>query len=79
MEIASKMCLRRQKNHDFSDWVIQGGPAAAKKVMIFRIGSSKVGLRRQKLMIFRIGSSKASLRQQKNQDFLIFRLLLNAF
>ena len=45
----------------------------------FRIGSSKVCLRRQKIMIFRIGSSKVGLRRQKNQDFLIFRSLLNAF
>ena len=29
--------------------------------------------------IFRIGSSRVGLRQQTNQDFLIFRLLLNAF
>ena len=41
---SSKVGLRQQKNLDFSDWVIQGGPPAA-----------------------------------KNQVFLIFRSLLNAF
>ena len=50
------------KNHDFSDWCLKRWACGSKKIIIFRIGSSTVGLR-----------------QQKNQDFLIFRLLLNAF
>ena len=35
---SSKVGLRQQKNHDFSDWVIQGGPPAAKSqvFLIFR-------------------------------------------
>ena len=36
---SSKVGLRQQKNHDFSDWVIQGGPPAAKNqvFLIFRL------------------------------------------
>ena len=38
MSFASKVCLRRKKNQDFSDWVIQVGPAAAKKSCFFGVG-----------------------------------------
>ena len=66
---SSKMGLWQKRNHDFSDWVIQAGPAAATKLSFFGLGHPRWACGIKKIMIFRIGSSKVGLRRQKINIF----------